>query len=126
PNATVQLAPVPKLMPGMTMAPFSPLPGRVNGDGTFVVAQVPAGDYVLEVDAPGFSRFSQAVTLPTTQTFSVKLEVLEVPGGETVAKPAGQTDAQAMQDRINALEQRVRDLESTTVFSEPISRTRKT
>jgi hypothetical protein len=126
PNATVQLAPVPKLMPGMTMAPPPSLPGRVNADGTFVVPQVPAGEYVLQVDAPGFARYSQAVTAPTTQTFSAKLEVLEVPGGETVAKPAGLTDAQAMQDRINTLEKRVQDLESSTVLSEPKTETKKT
>ena len=123
-NVTVQLAPVPKLMPGMTMAPPPPISGRVNADGTFVV-QAPAGDYVLQVDASGFGRYSQAVTLPTNQTFTVKLEVLEVPGGETVAKAGGQTDAQAMQQRIDQLEQRVRDLESSTVLSEPITRTRK-
>src|SRR3989442_6690391 len=88
PNAEVSLAPVVKVMPGMTMAPPAPLPGRMNPDGTFVFNQIPPGDYVFQVDAPGFERSSQGVTLPTTQTFSVKLEVLEIPGAET-ATPAG-------------------------------------
>src|SRR3989441_3271362 len=126
PNAQVSLAPVVKVMPGMTMAPPAPLPGRMNPDGTFVFNQIPPGDYILQVDAPGFERSSQGVTLPTTQTFTVKLDVLEIPGAET-ATPAGcQADAQALQNRINALEQRVRDLESTTVLSEPETRTKKT
>ena len=114
-------------MPGMKMTPPPPIPGRVNNDGTFVVAQVPAGQYVLQVDAPGFERSSQEVTLPTTQTFNVKLEILEIPGAETAAKPSGaQANNQQTQDQINALEQRVRELEAGTVYSIPETRTRKT
>src|SRR6185503_3148766 len=97
PNATVALAPVAQLMPGMTMAPPAPIPGRVNPDGSFVFNQVPAGNYVLQIDAPGYERSSQAVTLPTTQAFAVRLDVLDIPGAEAVERPAGQTDAQAMQ-----------------------------
>src|SRR5437867_8684123 len=63
PNAEVSLAPVVKVMPGMTMAPPAPLPGRMNPDGTFVFNQIPPGDYVLQADAPGFERSSQGVTL---------------------------------------------------------------
>src|SRR5438876_8427908 len=62
PNAEVSLAPVVKVMAGMTMAPPAPLPGRMNADGTFVFAQAPPGEYVLQVDAPGFARSSQPVT----------------------------------------------------------------
>src|SRR6185295_15642008 len=126
PNATVNLAAVVQTMPGMTMTVPAPIPGRVNPDGTFVFNQVPAGNYVLQVDAPGFSRSSQAVTLPTTQNFAVKLEILEIPGAEEPTRPVGQTDTLAMQAQIAQLEQRVRDLEATTVLSEPETRTRKT
>src|SRR5262249_49778332 len=67
------------------------------------------------------------VTLPTTQTFNVKLEVLEVPGAETPAPaPIGQVDNQAMQAQIAALEQRVKELEAGAVYSIPETRTRKT
>src|SRR5262245_50523977 len=58
-NVEVSLAPVPKLMPGMTMAPPAPIAGRVNADGTFVFNQVAPGEYVLQADAPGFQRASQ-------------------------------------------------------------------
>ena len=126
-NAEVSLVPVTPTMPGMKMAAPAAIAGRVNADGTFTVSQVPPGDYVLQVDAPGFERSSQPVTMPTNQTFNLKLEVLEVPGAETPpATPAGQSDAQAMQAQIAALEQRVRDLEASTVYSQPETRTRKT
>jgi hypothetical protein len=39
--------------------------------------------------------------------------------------PPDSTDPQALLDRIKALEQRIRDLESTTVYSEPETRTKK-
>ena len=130
PNAEVSLVPIVPAMPGMKMTPPPPIVGRVNNDGSFVVNQVPAGQYVLQVDAPGYGRSSQEVTVPTTQTFNVKLEVLEIPGAEAAgaeaaAKPE-QADAQAMQQRINELEQRVRDLEASTVYSLPETRTRRT
>src|SRR3989454_1910230 len=130
PNAEVSLVPIVPAMPGMKMTPPPPIVGRVNNDGSFVVNQVSAGQYVLQVDAPGYGRSSQEVTVPTTQTFNVKLEVLEIPGAEAAgaeaaAKPE-QADAQAMQQRINELEQRVRDLEASTVYSLPETRTRRT
>src|SRR5438552_14388801 len=130
PNAEVSLVPIVPAMPGMKMTPPPPIVGRVNNDGSFVVTQVSAGQYVLQVDAPGYGRSSQEVTVPTTQTFNVKLEVLEIPGAEAAgavaaAKPA-QADAQAMQQRINELEQRARDLEASTVYSLPETRTRRT
>ena len=135
PNAEVSLVPVVPAMPGMKMTPPPPVVGRVNSDGSFVVNQVPAGQYILQVDAPGYGRSSQEVTLPTAQTFNVKLEVLDIPGAETAggeaasaaAKPSGsQPDNQALQAQVAALEQRVRDLEAGTVLSQPETRTRKT
>ena len=128
PNAEVSLVPIVPAMPGMKMTPPPPIVGRVNNNGSFTVAQVPAGQYVLQVDAPGYGRSSQEVTVPTTQTFNIKLEALEIPGAEgpeAAAKPAP-TDAQAMQQKINELEQRVRDLEASTVYSLPETRTRRT
>src|SRR5947199_10469038 len=119
PNAEVSLVPIVPAMPGMKMTPPPPIVGRVNNDGSFTVAQVPAGQYVLQVDAPGYGRSSQEVTVPTTQTFNVKLEVLEIHGAEgpEAAATPPPTDAQAMEQKINELEQRVRDLEASTVCS---------
>jgi Carboxypeptidase regulatory-like domain len=123
----VSLVKVQPVMPGMTMAPPAPILGRSNPDGSFVVNAVPAGDYILQVDAPGYGRYSQQITVPTNQTFNVQLDALEIPGAEepSPAAAAGANN-QVLQERINALEQRVRDLESTTVLSEPETRTKKT
>ena len=125
PDAEVSLVKVTPIMPGMTMAPPAPLPGRVNTDGTFAVNQVPPGQYILQADAPGYGRASQEVTVPTTQAFNLKLELLEIPGADNAAGPAGQASNQVLQERINTLEQRVRDLEASTVLSEPETRTKK-
>ena len=121
----VSLVKVQPVMPGMTMAPPTPIMGRSNPDGTFVVNAVPPGDYILQVDAPGYGRYSQQITLPTNQTFNVKLDAFELPGAEEASPAASvNANAQVLQDRINALEQRVRDLESTTVLSDPETRTK--
>jgi hypothetical protein len=125
-NAEVSLVPVTPAMPGMKMTPAPPIAGRVNSDGTFVVDQVPSGQYVLQIDAPGFERSSQEVTVPTSQTFNVKLEVLDILGAESTPNPSNASDSQATQDRISALEQRVRELEASAVYSIPETRTRKT
>src|SRR5262249_49556418 len=72
-NVEVSLVKVQPVMPGMTMAPPAPIIGQSNPDGTFVVNAVPGGDYILQVDAPGYERFSQQITIPANQTFNVKL-----------------------------------------------------
>jgi hypothetical protein len=126
PNAQVSLVKVVPTMPGMTMAAPAPIPGRMNADGTFTFAQVAEGQYILQADAPGYGRASQELTIPTNQTFNLRMELLEIPGAETAAPAPGTPQAnQALQDRINTLEQRVRDLEASTVLSEPETRTKK-
>lgn len=130
-DAAVSLVPPPSAMasmPGMR-------PGatdrtvRSRPDGTFQFDQVPAGEYVLQVDAPGLSRTSQALTVPNPQTLLVALEPLEVPGAEATpgTAPAAPTptDTQALLERIRALEQRLVEFESTTVLSEPETRVKR-
>jgi len=129
-DAEISLVPPPSApMPGMRMPPASPdRTVRSRADGTFALDQVPAGRYVLEVDAPGLARSSQEITVPTQQTFAVSLEAIEVPGGEATsagAAAAGATDTQALLDRIKVLEQRLSDVESGTVLSEPETRVKR-
>jgi len=121
-------APMPGMPAGMRMAASPDRTVRSMADGTFVLDQVPAGRYVLQVDAPGLARSSQEVTVPTQQTFAVSLEAIEVPGGEGVASgapAAGVADTQGLLDRIKVLEQRLSDLESGTVLSEPETRVKR-
>ena len=86
-----------------------------------------AGQYVLQADLPGFGRSSQAITVPGPNlTFTMALEALDVPGAAAPAAPAGEAvDTQALLDRIKALEQRIGELESSTVLSEPETRVRR-
>ena len=59
-------------------------------------------------------------------TFAMALEPLEVPGGAVIPKPAGEAlDTQALLDRIKALEQRLGEVESGTVLSEPETRVKR-
>jgi len=114
---------MPPNMPGMA-------PDRTatsGADGTFTLTQVPPGQYVLLVDASGFERSSQEVAVANQPvTRAVALQPLEVPGAEPVAGASGNaTDPQALLDRIKLLEQRIADLESGTVLSEPETRAKR-
>jgi hypothetical protein len=115
---------MPANMPGM--APDRTTTSAANG--TFTFTQVPPGQYVLLVDAAGYERSSQEVTVANQpQTLAVALVPLEVPGA--APSPAGTTgsasDPQALLDRIKTLEQRIADLEAGTVLSEPETRVKR-
>jgi len=130
-DAEVSLVPPPSAMasmPGMRPGASTDRTVRSRADGTFQFDQVPAGQFVLQVDAPGLSRSSQPITVPTSQTLAVSLEILEVPGAEaapTAATAAGTTDVPALLERIRTLEQRLTEFESTTVLSEPETRVKR-
>ena len=131
-NAEVTLDVANPTMPGMPMMrnPAVPPPQttQTGGDGGFAFPAVAPGRYILMVDAPGFGRSSQEITVPSPQPFAIALETLEVPGGETATATAaggGVVDAQALLDRIKALEQRLSEVESGTVLSEPETRVKR-
>jgi hypothetical protein len=126
-NAEVSIAPWTPAMAGMKMAQGPQFTGRSGANGTFTVNQVPAGQYVLQVDAPGYERSSQEITVPSTQAFNVRLQRLEVPGAQGAAAAGGQgtTDAQVLVERIRALEERLAALEASTVLSEPETRVKR-
>ena len=111
-------------MPGMT-------PDRTAtaaADGTFTFTQVPPGQYVIMADALGFERASQELVVGNqTPSVTLTLSELEVPGAEPVATQnrGTATDPQALLARIKTLEQRIADLESGTVLSEPETRVKR-
>ncbi len=112
-------------MPGMAGAERTT---QSSADGTFSFDQVSPGQYVLQVDSSGFERSSAEITVSTQpQTVAVNLQPLEIPGAETAAAPAAGTVAsvQGLLDRIKVLEQRISDLESGTVLSEPETRVKR-
>src|SRR5438093_2653472 len=112
-------------MPGMAGAERTTQSGA---DGTFSIDQVSPGQYVLQVDFSGFERSSQEVTVSNQpQSIAVTLQPLEIPGAEAAPRAGAGTAAEmeALIDRINTLEQRIADLESSTVLSEPETRPKR-
>lgn len=120
-------------MPSMpNMANASATPDRTataGADGAFTFMNVPAGEFVLFVDAPGFERSSQPVTVGAqSQDVTMTLTPLIVPGAEeetTAAAGGNVADTQLLLDRIKQLEQRITDLESEAVLSEPETRVKR-
>src|SRR5262245_43673931 len=113
-------------MPNMRQNEPPPRTTRTGADGAFTFEQVPAGTYVLQVDAPGFGRASQEITIPTSQAVAVTMEPLEIVGAEAAPRTGEQsTDTKALLDRIKALEQRINELESLAVLSEPETRVKR-
>ena len=129
-NADVSLEQQMPAMPGMpamrTNAP-PPRTTRTGPDGTFTLADVPAGRYLLMIDAPGFGRSSQEITVPVLTPITVTLETLVVPGAEgpAAAGATGAVDTQALLDRIRALEQRLSEVEAGAALSEPETRVKR-
>jgi len=119
---------MPARMPNMPGMSDDERTTQTKADGTFSFDQVPPDRYVLQVDFSGFERSSQEITVSNQpQTIAVILQPLEIPGAETAARPVGGTAAEveALLDRIKLLEQRITDLESSAVLSEPETRVRR-
>jgi hypothetical protein len=129
-DAEVSLVPPPSAMasmPGMRPG-ATDISVRSKADGTFQFDRIPAGQFLLHVDAPGLSRSSQQITVPAPQALAISLEPLEVPGLEAVTvvpRAAGVADVQTLLERIRVLEQRLTEFESTTVLSEPETRVKR-
>jgi hypothetical protein len=132
-EATLRALPPPGAAPMPNMPNMPNMPAAVErtatagADGAFTFANVAAGDYVLYVDASGFERSSQTVTVGNqAQNLTITLTPLIVPGAEeTVAAATGVADTQLLLDRIKQLEARITDLEAEAVLSEPETRVKR-
>jgi hypothetical protein len=129
-EATLRALPPPGSapMPNMPNMPAAMERTATAGtDGAFTFANVPAGDYVLYVDASGFERSSQTMTVGSqAQNLVITLTPLIVPGAEeSAAAAAGVADTQLLLDRIKQLEGLITDLESAAVLSEPETRVKR-
>jgi len=106
---------------------------RSGADGRFTFDQVPAGQYALQADFSGFERSSQEITVSNQpQTIAVMLQPLEIPGAEVASSPSASAaartpalDTQSLLDRIKVLEQRLAEIETSTVLSEPETRVKR-
>jgi hypothetical protein len=86
-------------------------------EGRYALPSLPAGTYDVAVQLGGFKAFRRpalAVTANTTQTINAALD-------------AGDADSErvALLDRIEQLEKRLGDLESSAVLSEPETRVKR-
>jgi carboxypeptidase family protein/carbohydrate-selective porin (OprB family) len=129
-EATLRALPPPGSapMPNMPNMPAAmERTATAGADGAFTFANVAAGDYVLMVDASGFERSSQTITVANqAQNLAITLTPLILPGAEeNAAAAAGLADTQLLLDRIKQLEARITDLESEAVLSEPETRVKR-
>jgi hypothetical protein len=129
-EATLRALPPPGTPP-MPNMPNMPQPfertATAGADGAFTLTGIPAGDYVLFVDASGFERSSQTITVGNQpQNLTVTLTPLILPGAEESAGAGGTvTDTALLLERIKQLESRITDLESEAVLSEPETRVKR-
>jgi vitamin B12 transporter len=66
----------------------SPRTTRTDADGTFSIAGLPSGSYVLQIEAPGFQRWAQSVTVISgAQPINVVLQIAGLTESVVVAAP---------------------------------------
>jgi hypothetical protein len=108
--------------PGATITATSPVNGiqysaTADADGRYTLPSLAVGSYDIGVQLGGFKAFRRAgvnVTANSSQTINVALE-------------AGDADSErlALLERIEQLEKRLGDLESSAVLSEPETRVKR-
>lgn len=101
-----------------TSAPTSTRNTRTLGDGSFSLTGVPDGTYQIQVDSPGFQRWTQSVTIGSTRSaVDVTLQVAAVSEGITVSGHS-ELDAEAPSGSRLALTERETPATVTSVSQE--------
>jgi high affinity Mn2+ porin len=82
---------------------------------------LPVGTYTLSIDVAGVTAYTQ----PGVEVVADQTRTLNIAMSAASASQAADTDRQALLEKIATLEQRITDLESNTVLSEPETRVRR-
>jgi hypothetical protein len=93
-----------------------------DAQGRFAFPALPVGKYTLSIEAAGITLFRQAgINVTENQTTQANL----APGAGGAGGQATEAQQQETAQRLAGLEQRVGELETSTVLSEPETRVRK-
>ena len=92
-----------------------------DAQGRYAFGALPMGKYNLSVESAGLTTFRQTgVEVAADRMLQVDITLDPASGGQ-----AGANDRQELLQRIATLEQRINDLESSTVLSEPETRVKR-
>lgn len=92
-----------------------------DAQGSYAFAALPVGKYDLSIESSGVTVYRQSgVEVVADRTGQVNITLDAATAGQ-----AAQSDRQELLQRIAALEQRINDLESSAVLSEPETRVRR-
>jgi high affinity Mn2+ porin len=92
-----------------------------DAQGAYAFPALPVGKYELTVESAGLTVHTQSgVDIAADRTIQVDLNL-----GSASAGQVAESERQGLLQRIATLEQRINDLESSTVLSEPETRVRR-
>jgi high affinity Mn2+ porin len=92
-----------------------------DAQGAYALPALPVGTYTLSIDVAGVTAYTQ----PGVEVVADQTRTLNIAMSAASASQAADTDRQALLEKIATLEQRITDLESNTVLSEPETRVRR-
>jgi hypothetical protein len=94
--------------------------GTTNAQGGYAFPALPVGNYSMSVESAGLTVYRQSgIAVAADQTVPLNI-TLDAGGGQL-----SDAERQELMERIATLEQRITDLESTAVLSEPETRVRR-
>jgi hypothetical protein len=111
------------LVKATEMATGAEFSASADAQGAYAFAALPVGTYDLSVESAGVTAYKRAgVEVAADRTLQVNISL---DGSAGAGGQIPDSDRQALLQRIATLEQRISDLESSTVLSEPETRVRR-